>query len=77
MTRKAQPGTAIRVTLPTFAVLVLRQRASDRNLSMSALVEALILENIMIDEVERMMKESSDFARIAVDWFRDAKAGKR
>jgi hypothetical protein len=62
----------LRVTLPTFAILVLRQRAKDQHLNVSAIVEALILEGVMLDEVERMMKQSPEFARVAVEWMREA-----
>jgi post-segregation antitoxin (ccd killing protein) len=68
---------SIRVTLPTFAVLVLRQRARDRRLNVSAVIEELILETIMLDELQAMARRSPDFAHVAEDWFRDAVAGKR
>lgn len=68
--------TRITVTLPTFAVFVLRERAKNQHMSVSAVVEPLILEGIMLDEVERMIQQSPDFARVAVEWMRNAVARK-
>jgi hypothetical protein len=62
----------LRLTLSTFAVLVLQQRAKDRNLTVSAIVEPLIIETVMLDEVERMVKQSPEFKRIAMEWMRNA-----
>jgi len=67
----------LRVTLPTFAVLVLRQRAKDQRVRLSAVVETLILDGVMLDEVERLMKQSPEFARVAVEWMRSAVARKK
>src|SRR4051794_16216030 len=67
----------LRLTLSTFAVLVLRQRAKDRNVTVSAVVEPLIIEGVMLDEVERMVKQSPKFARIAKEWMRDAAAKRK
>jgi hypothetical protein len=72
---KSRGSTAysrITVTLPTFAVLVLRHRAKGQHLSVSAIIEPLILDDILIDEVERLMKDSPEFARVAVEWMRNA-----
>lgn len=66
----------MRVTLPTFAAMVLRQRAKDQHLSVSAVVEESILDGIMLDEVARMMTQSPDFARIVKEWMRSAAPGK-
>jgi len=66
----------ITVTIPTFAVFVLRERAKNQRVSVSAVVEPLILEGIMLDEVERMMKQSPEFARVATEWMRNAVARK-
>lgn len=67
----------VTVALPTFAVLVLRHRAEDQHLNVSAIVETLILDGIMLDEVERLMKQSPAFARVAKDWMRHAVVRKR
>jgi hypothetical protein len=78
MPRKVKSGrTTMQVTLPTFTVLVLRQRASDRHLSVSAVVDESILDGVMLDEVERMAKASPDFARIAKEWMRSASDPRR
>jgi hypothetical protein len=62
--------TAVYVRLPTFAVLILRHRARRTRKSFAAIVEGLILDNILMDEVQAMVKESPDFALTAEDWFR-------
>lgn len=62
--------TAVYVRLPTFAVLILRHRARRTRKSFAAIVEGLILDNILMDEVQAMVKQSPDFALIAEDWFR-------
>jgi hypothetical protein len=69
---KRAPCSRLRVTIPTFAVYVLQQRATDQNVSVSAVVEALILDGVMVDEVEHLMKRSPVFARVAVEWMRSA-----
>jgi hypothetical protein len=69
--------TRITITLPTFAVFVLRERAKNERVSVSAVVEPLILEGIMLDEVERLIKLSPGFARVATDWMRSAVARKK
>jgi hypothetical protein len=71
------PHPVLRVTLPTFAVLVLRHRAKEQHLSVSAVVETLILDGVMLDEVECLMKQSPEFARTAVEWMRSAGMRKR
>jgi hypothetical protein len=72
-TTKHPPSRSVlRVTLPAFAVLVLRQRARDKRLSVSVVVEELILANIMTDELQAMTRQSPDFARMAEEWFRSA-----
>jgi hypothetical protein len=62
----------ITVTLPTFVILVLRHRAEHRHISVSAIIEPLILDDILINEVERLMNQSPEFARVAIDWMRNA-----
>ena len=62
----------ITFTLPTFAVLVLRHRAKDQNVSVSAVLETLILDGVMLDEVERLIKRSPEFERVAEGWMRSA-----
>jgi hypothetical protein len=63
-------GTAIQITLPAFIVRILQNRATKRELSVSAVIEESILDGIMLDEVQRMAEESPDFARIAKTWIR-------
>ncbi|MEA2236603.1 MAG: hypothetical protein QOC81_1327 [Thermoanaerobaculia bacterium] len=65
----------ITVTLSTFTVLVLQHRAKEQRISASAAIEAAILENITVHEVERLMKQSPDFARVALEWM--SSAGKK
>ncbi|HEV7488698.1 MAG TPA: hypothetical protein VGQ65_23740 [Thermoanaerobaculia bacterium] len=79
--RKESPAKAIAkrvaysritLTLSTFAVYVLRHRANEQHLTVSAIVETLILDGVMVPEVERLMKQSPEFARVAVEWMRNA-----
>jgi hypothetical protein len=60
------------VTLPTFAVLVLQHRANEQHVTVSAIVETLILDGVMVPEVERLMKQSPEFASVAKEWMRNA-----
>ena len=62
----------LRIKIPTFAALVLQQRAKDRGESVSAVVEALILEGIMVDELGAMMLRSRGFTASVEAWFRYA-----
>jgi hypothetical protein len=62
--------TVVYVRLPTFAVLILRHRARRTRKSFAAIVEGLILDNILMDEAQAMVKQSPDFALVAEDWFR-------
>lgn len=62
----------ITITLPMFTVLVLRHRVKDRHLSVSAIVGQLILDDILIDEVDRLMKLSPEFKEVALEWMRNA-----
>jgi hypothetical protein len=75
--QKKLARTRVTLSLPTFAVLVLEQRAKDRSAAVAAIVEELILENIMVPEVERMMKQSPEFARIAKEWMQSAEIGRK
>jgi hypothetical protein len=65
-----RPYSELRVTLPTFAVLILRQRARDRHLTVSAIVEVLIFEDVMMDELLAMARQSPDFGRTVQAWLR-------
>ena len=58
MSGKRSPvRTTLRVALPTLAVLVLRQRAKDRHVNVSAVIEDMILETVMLDELQAMAKQ--------------------
>ena len=70
--RKRIASSRVAITLPAFAVFVLRHRAKDQHLTVSAIIESLVLDDILIDEVERLMKQSPEFARLAVEWMRNA-----
>jgi hypothetical protein len=67
----------VAIALPTFAVFVLRHRAKDQRLTVSAIIETLVLDDILLDEVERLMKQSPEFARLAVEWMRNAVTTKK
>jgi len=71
------PYTALPLTLPTFAVLILRRRAKDRRLTVSAIVEALILDDVMVDELLAMARQSPDFGCTVQAWFRWLAKGKQ
>jgi hypothetical protein len=43
----------------------------------SAVVEPLIIETVMLDEVGRMVKQSPEFKRIAMEWMRSAVVRKK
>ena len=64
----------LRVKLPAFAANILRQRAKDGGESVSAVVESLVLESIMVDELRAMMERSSELAVSVEAWFRRAVA---
>jgi hypothetical protein len=78
MTKSAMNArTRITMTLPTFVVCVLQRRAKEQRISVSAVVETLMLDHILIDEVERLMKQSPEFKRIAMEWMRNAMPRKK
>lgn len=70
----ARPYKRVSVDLPVFAIAVLRKRAHERRESLSSVVEALILEKLMMDELQAMIADSPDFARVFAEWFRYATA---
>ena len=70
-------SSRLAITLPTFAAFVLRHRAKDQRISVSAIIETLVLDDILLDEVERLMKQSPEFARLAVEWMRNAVTTKK
>jgi hypothetical protein len=59
----------VRLTLPTFALDILRERAKRRRQRLSAAVEGAILESIMVDEVEAMAHRSPHLGRVFAEWF--------
>jgi hypothetical protein len=59
----------LQVTLPTWIVLLLRQRAKDRKQPVSAVLEAILLDHVMLDEVGTMARRSRAFARAFTEWF--------
>jgi hypothetical protein len=63
------PHDDLQVTLPTWIVLLLRQRAKDRKQSVSAVLETILLDHIMLDEVGTMARRSPAFARSFTEWF--------
>ena len=50
--KERRPYHAIRVDLPLFAISTLRRRAREQSKTLSAVVEALVLDSIMLDEVQ-------------------------
>jgi hypothetical protein len=65
------------VSLPNWVVLLLRQRAKDRKQSVSAVLEAILLDHVMLDEVGTMARRSPAFARSFTEWFSRASGKKR
>ncbi len=59
----------LQVPLPTWIVLLLRQRAKDRKQSVSTVLEATLLDHVMLDEVGGMARRSRAFARAFTEWF--------
>jgi hypothetical protein len=66
--------TELRITLPTFAVLVLRRRAKEECLTFSEVLESAVLEDIMVDEVQAVAQSSPEAARAVQQWFRETYA---
>jgi hypothetical protein len=69
---KNDARSRITVTFPTFVVLVLRRRAKDQHLCVSAVVATLILDNILMDEVQTMSSQSPEFTQAVREWMHDA-----
>jgi hypothetical protein len=71
--RTAHRASAIhshaRVTLPKFALLVLRRRAKQQRKTLSAVLEALIWDVVWLDEVQAVTHESPEAARAFKAWF--------
>jgi hypothetical protein len=66
--KELRPYHAIRVDLPLFAIFTLRRRAREQSKTLSVVVEALILDSIMLDEVQAMIQETPGFARVFERW---------
>jgi hypothetical protein len=69
--------SAFPITLSTFIIIVLQHRAKEQRISVSAAIEAAILENITVPEVERLMKQSPEFASVALEWMSSAGTKRR
>jgi len=59
----------VRVTLPKFALLILRRRAKQQRKPLSAVLEALIWDAVWLDEVQAVTRESPEAARAFKAWF--------
>src|SRR5260221_8392069 len=59
----------VRVTLPKFALRVLRRRARQQRKTLSAVLEALIWDAVWLDEVQTVTRESPEAARAFKAWF--------
>jgi hypothetical protein len=59
----------VRVTLPKFALLVLRRRAKQQRKTLSAVLEALIWDAVWLDEVQAVTRESPEAAGAFKAWF--------
>ena len=69
MKKERRPYHAIRVDLPLFAIFVLRRRAREQSKTLSAVVEALVLDSIGIEDVQVMIQDNPGFARVFERWF--------
>jgi hypothetical protein len=67
----------LRVKLPAFAADILRQRAREGGESVSAVVESLVLEGVMVDELRAVMERSPELAASVEAWFRFAVARRK
>jgi hypothetical protein len=69
--------TDVHLRLPTFAVLILQQRARDDGVSLSEVAESALLEDVMIDEVQRVAQTSPEAAEAVQNWFQASVAKDR
>ena len=69
MTTTHPPHDDLQVTLPTWIALLLRQRAKDRKQPVSTVLEAILLDHVMLDEVGAMARRSPAFAPAFTEWF--------
>ena len=58
-----------KVTLPTFALAVLRRRAKRLDRSLSRVLESAVWETVWMDEVQAMIDESPEMGRAFREWF--------
>jgi hypothetical protein len=63
---------ALCVTIPAFAVAVLRQRAIDAGEDVSEVLTRLVLDDIMVDEVQEMAARNPGLGESFAGWFRGA-----
>ncbi len=61
---------SICVTLPAFAVLVLRQRAIENEQTISDVLASIVLDSVMVDEVQEMSARVPHLGEAFVEWFR-------
>lgn len=65
---------ALCVTLPAFAIAVLRRRAVDAGKDVSEVLTRLVLDDIMVDEVQEMAARNPGLGESFAEWFRGATA---
>lgn len=67
-------NTDIKLRLPRFAIFVLRHRARLRRQSVSDVVQALLWNDVLVDEAQAVARKSTAAARAFKAWFREATA---
>ena len=72
MTSKRLLYSTFRVELPTFVIMLIRERAKKTGKPVSSVVETLILDTIFLAEVEDMCEKSRHFASFATEWMNHA-----
>jgi len=68
--RAQHRDASLTVTLPAFAVLVLRQRAVEAGQTVSEVLASIVLDSVMVDEVQEMSARVPHLGEAFVEWFR-------
>jgi len=72
MAKQEHAYTAVRLKLPTFALLVLARRAKEGRRTLSDVLERRIWDDVLLDEAQAVAQESPSAARVFSAWFRYA-----
>jgi hypothetical protein len=66
----ANAYSTLRVKLPSFVVIVLRQRAEASGKTVSEILERLVLEDLMLDELQVMAEQVPGLGKAFTEWWR-------